>query len=233
MKALSPKQRQVLEAILRSLRQRGMPPILEEIAEAIGVTSRFGAFRHVRALEEKGYIRRLSGPRGIQVLKDPSGNPLPPEEQVGYLPLFDRVTAGPPVLARDEVVDCIPVPALWLGGGEGFAVRVVSDSMAPTVAPGDIAVVREQQAASPGDIVVALFEDEAVLKRFRRETDAVLLISDNPAYTPMQFPQGALRQAQGEALREPQGEPLREPQGEAFRILGKVVGLLRRFNHQI
>jgi len=217
MKALSPKQREVLEAILRSLRQQGMPPILEEIAEAIGVTSRFGAFRHVRALEEKGYIRRLSGPRGIQVLKDPSGNPLPPEEQVGYLPLFDRVTAGPPVLARDEVVDYVPVPALWLGGGGGFAVRVVSDSMAPTVAPGDIAVVREQQAASPGDIVVALFEDEAVLKRFRSETDAVLLTSDNPAYAPMRFPQG---------------EALREPQGETFRILGKVVGLLRRFNRQ-
>ena len=209
MKALSPKQREVLEAILRSLRQRGMPPILEEIAEAIGVTSRFGAFRHVRALEEKGYIRRLSGPRGIQVLKDPSGNPLPPEEQVGYLPLFDRVTAGPPVLARDEVVDYVPVPALWLGGGGGFAVRVVSDSMAPTVAPGDIAVVREQQAASPGDIVVALFEDEAVLKRFRSETDAVLLTSDNPAYAPMRF-----------------------PQDEVIRILGRVVGLLRRFNRQ-
>lgn len=218
MKALSPKQRQVLEAILRSLRQRGMPPILEEIAEAIGVTSRFGAFRHVRALEEKGYIRRLSGPRGIQVLKDPSGNPLPPEEQVGSLPLFDRVTAGPPVLAREEVVGYVPVPTFWLGGGEGFAVRVLTDSMAPTVAPGDIVVVREQQVATPGDIVVALFEDEAVLKRFARKSDAVLLTSDNPAYTPMQFPQG---------------EALREPQGEAFRILGKVVGLLRRFNHQI
>jgi repressor LexA len=209
MKALSPKQREVLEVILRSLRQRGMPPILEEIAEAIGVTSRFGAFRHVRALEHKGYIRRLSGPRGIQVLKDPSGKPLPPEEQVGYLPLFDRVTAGPPVLARDEVVDYVPVPALWLGGGEGFAVRVVTDSMAPTVAPGDIAVVREQQAATSGDIVVALFEDEAVLKRFERKSGAVLLTSDNPTYAPMRF-----------------------PQGEAFRILGKVVGLLRRFNAQ-
>jgi repressor LexA len=216
MKALSPKQREVLEAILRSLRQRGMPPILEEIAEAIGVTSRFGAFRHVRALEHKGYIRRLSGPRGIQVLKDPSGKPLPPEEQVGYLPLFDRVTAGPPVLARDEVVDYVPVPALWLGGGEGFAVRVVTDSMAPTVAPGDIAVVREQQAATPGDIVVALFGEEAVLKRFERKSGAVLLTSDNPTYAPMQFPQ----------------EALREPQGETFRILGKVVGLLRRFNAQ-
>lgn len=65
---------------------------------------------------------------------------------------------------------------------------------------------------------MALFEDEAVLKRFARKSDAVLLTSDNPAYTPMRFPQG---------------EALREPQGEAFRILGKVVGLLRRFNHQI
>ncbi len=210
MKALSPKQREVLEVILRSLRQRGMPPILEEIAEAIGVTSRFGAFRHVRALEQKGYIRRLSGPRGIQVLKDPSGNPLPPEEQVGYLPVYDRVTAGTPVLAREEVVGYVPVPTFWLGGGEGFAVRVLTDSMAPTVAPGDIAVVREQQVATPGDIVVALFEEEAVLKRFARKSDAVLLTSDNPAYAPMRF-----------------------PQGEAFRILGKVVGLLRRFNHQI
>ncbi len=210
MKALSPKQREVLEEILRSLRQRGMPPILEEIAEAIGVTSRFGTFRHVRALEQKGYIRRLSGPRGIQVLKDPSGNPLPPEEQVGYLPVYDRVTAGTPVLAREEVVGYVPVPTFWLGGGEGFAVRVLTDSMAPTVAPGDIAVVREQQVATPGDIVVALFEEEAVLKRFARKSDAVLLTSDNPAYAPMRF-----------------------PQGEGIRILGKVVGLLRRFNHQI
>lgn len=207
MKALSPKQRQALEAILRCLRQRGMPPILEEIAEAIGVKSRFGAFRHVRALEQKGYIRRLSGPRGIQVLKDPAGNPLPPEEQVGYLPVYDRVTAGPPVLARGEVVDYVPVPAFWLGGGEGFAVRVLTDSMAPTVAAGDIAVVRRQQVAMPGEIVVALIEDEAVLKRFERDNDAILLASDNSAYAPLRF-----------------------PQGENIQVLGKVVGLLRRFN---
>lgn len=213
MKSLSPKQRQALEAILMCLKQRGMPPILEEIAEAIGVKSRFGAFRHVRALEQKGYIRRLPGPRGIQILKDPAGNPLPPEEQVGYLPVYDRVTAGPPVLARDEVVDYIPVPVLWLGGGEGFAVRVLTDSMAPTVAAGDIAVVRRQQVAMPGEIVVALIEDEAVLKRFERENGTILLISDNPAYAPLRFPQA-----------------LREPQGEAVRIVGKVVGLLRRFN---
>ena len=221
MKGLSPRQRQVLEEILRSLRQRGMPPILEEIAEAIGIKSRFGAFRHVRALEQKGYIRRLSGPRGIQVLKDPAGNPLPPEEQVGYLPVYDRVTAGSPVLARDEVVDYVPVPALWLGGGDGFAVRVLTDSMAPTVAAGDIAIVRQQQTAVPGDIVVALIEEEAVLKRFERVNDAVLLASDNPAYAPLRFPQ---------AIREPQGEALREPQGGGIQILGKVVGLLRRFN---
>ncbi len=223
MKALSPKQRQVLETILRSLRERGIPPVLEEIAEAIGVRSRFGAFRHVRALEHKGYIRRLPGPRGIQVLRDSAGNPLPPEEQVGYLPVYDRVTAGPPVLAREEIVDYVPVPAFWLGGGEGFAVRVLTDSMAPTVAPGDIAVVRRQQAATPGDIVVALLGDEAVLKRFARGVEAILLLSDNPTYAPM-------RLAPGKALREPQDEALREPQGEDIRILGKVVGLLRRFD---
>jgi len=239
MKSLSPKQRQALEAILRSLRQRGMPPILDEIAEAIGVKSRFGAFRHVRALEQKGYIRRLPGPRGIQVLKDPAGNPLPPEEQVGYLPLFERVTAGPPVLAREEVVDYVPVPAAWLGGGEGFAVRVASDSMVPTVYPGDIAVVRRQPVAGSGDIVVALLGDEAVLKRFAREGDALLLVSDNPAYAPMRF-------ARGETLREDFGEPFdvlravsqveplsRAAQGETIQILGKVVGLLRRFNGSV
>ena len=205
MKGLSPKQRQALEAILRLLRQRGMPPILDEIAEAIGVKSRFGAFRHVRALEQKGYIRRLPGPRGIQVLKDPSGNPLPPEEQVGYLPLFDRVTAGPPVLAREEVVDYVPVPAAWLGGGEGFAVRVASDSMVPTVTRGDIVIVRRQPAAASGDIVVALLGDEAVLKRFAQKAETVLLISDNPVHAPMRF-----------------------PRGEGIQVLGKVVGLLRR-----
>jgi len=223
MKGLSPKQRQVLEEILRSLRQRGMPPILEEIAEAIGVKSRFGAFRHVRALEQKGYIRRLPGPRGIQVLKDPAGNPLPPEEQVGYLPVYDRVTAGPPVLARDEVVDYIPVPVFWLGGGDGFAVRVLTDSMAPTVAAGDIAIVRRQQVAMPGEIVVALIEDEAVLKRFERESDTIFLTSDNPAYTPLRFPQG-------KTLREDFGELSRAAQGGGIQILGKVVGLLRRIN---
>src|SRR3972149_5492878 len=189
MKSLSPKQRQALEAILRSLRQRGMPPILDEIAEAIGVKSRFGAFRHVRA---------------------PSGNPLPPEEQVGYLPLFDRVTAGPPVLAREEVVDYVPVPAAWLGGGEGFAVRVASDSMAPTVTRGDIVIVRRQPVAGSGDIVVALLEEEAVLKRFAREVDTILLVSDNPAYALITF-----------------------PRGEGIQILGKVVGLLRRFNGSV
>jgi repressor LexA len=107
-------------------------------------------------------------------------------------------------------VDYIPVPAAWLGGGEGFAVRVASDSMVPTVYPGDIAVVRRQPVAGSGDIVVALLGDEAVLKRFAREGDALLLVSDNPAYAPLRF-----------------------ARGETIQILGKVVGLLRRFNGSV
>lgn len=205
MKGLTSKQRQVLEEILRSLQERGMPPVLDEISEAIGVKSRFGALRHVRALEQKGYIRRVPGPRGIQVLRNPQGQPILPEE-IAYLPLFDRITAGPPVRAREEVLGYVPVPRRWLKGGEGFAVRVVSDSMYPTVSPGDVAVVRRQPVATPGAIVVALLGEEAVLKRFDRLKDAVLLVSDNAAHAPMRF-----------------------PKGEGVQLLGKVVGLLRQF----
>ncbi|MCS7173473.1 MAG: transcriptional repressor LexA [Armatimonadetes bacterium] len=198
MKTLSRRQREALEFVTRCIRERGVVPSVREVAEHLGLRSPATAQRHLRALVEKGYLRRIPHRmRGLELLQ-PLGS-----EDVVHLPLVGRVAAGRGAVAEEVIEDFLPVPRN-LGWQEGcFLLRVRGDSMVGAgIFDGDLVVVRRQQTALPGDLVVALVEEEATVKRLGVEDGRYLLRAENPAYP-----------------------PIREP----FRIVGKVVGLLRRY----
>jgi len=195
---LTPRQEEVLAFILESLRRRGYPPSLREICEAFGLTSTRGALRHLEALERKGFITRAPGARAIQVRDALRG-------AAAYLPLVGEVPAGPLRYASEEVEEWVPVPSHW--GGEGrFLLLVRGDSMiGDGIHAGDLVVVDPRAAAEDGELVVALVDEEATVKRLRRLKDAVELRASNPRYP-----------------------PLRVERGQAeVRLAGKVVALLR------
>lgn len=198
MEGLTPRQEEVLDLVLEALERRGYPPSIREICEALGLSSTRGALRHLEALEKKGFITRAPGARAIQVRDALRG-------AVTYLPLVGEVPAGPLRHASEEVEEWMPVPARW--GGEGrFLLRVRGDSMTGDgIRDGDLVVVDPAPAARDGEVVVALVDGEATVKRLRRRRGAVELQASNPAYP-----------------------NLRVEKGEAeVRLAGKVVSLLR------
>ncbi len=198
MEELTPRQEEVLGFILETLERRGYPPSIREICEALGISSTRGALLHLKALERKGYISRSPGARAIQVRGALRGG-------VAYLPLVGEVPAGPLRYASEDVEEWVPVPARW--GGEGrFLLRVRGESMTGDgIRDGDLVVVDPGPAARDGEVVVALVDGEATVKRLRRRKRAVELEASNPAYP---------------TLRVEKGE------GD-FRLAGRVVSLLR------
>jgi len=198
MEGLTPRQEEVLDLVLEALEKRGYPPSIREICDALGLSSTRGALRHLEALEKKGFITRASGARAIQVRDALRG-------AAAYLPLVGEVPAGPLRHASEEVEEWVPVPARW--GGEGrFLLRVRGDSMTGDgIRDGDLVVVDPAPDARDGEVVVALVDGEATVKRLRRRRGAVELQASNPAYP-------TLRVEKGEA---------------EVRLAGKVVSLLR------
>ena len=198
MEGLTPRQEEVLDLVLEALERRGYPPSIREICDALGVSSTRGALRHLEALEKKGFITRASGARAIQVRDGLRG-------AVAYLPLVGEVPAGPLRHASEEVEEWVPVPARWGGGGR-FLLRVRGDSMTGDgIRDGDLVVVDPDADARDGEVVVALVDGEATVKRLRRRRGALELEASNPAYP-------TLRVQKGEA---------------EVRLAGKVVSLLR------
>jgi repressor LexA len=198
MDTLTPRQEEVFEFILETLERRGYPPSIREICEAFGLSSTRGALRHLEALEKKGFISRAPGARAIRVRDALRG-------AAAYLPLVGEVPAGPLRHASEEVEEWMPVPSRW--GGEGrFLLRVIGDSMiGDGIHDGDLVVVDPRSAVEDGEVVVALVDGEATIKRLRRRKKAVELEASNPLYP-------TLRVEKGEA---------------ELRLAGKVVALLR------
>ncbi|MBC7247424.1 MAG: transcriptional repressor LexA [Actinobacteria bacterium] len=198
MEELTPRQEEALEFVLETLERRGYPPSVRELCEALGLSSTRGALRHLEALERKGCISRAPGARAIQVRDTLRGG-------VAYLPLVGEVPAGPLRYASEEVEEWLPVPARWGGKGR-FLLRVKGDSMAGDgICDGDLVVVDPGADVAEGEIVVALVDGEATVKRLRRRGETVELHPSNPRYA-----------------------PLRVRKGEAeVRVAGKVVSLLR------
>lgn len=206
MKELTNRQREVLGFIRVFSQRHGLPPTVREIAERFRITPR-AAFDHIRALERKGALkRRVTAKRSSRALTlaDHRGSPY------REVPILGRIAAGAPLLAEENREGSVPIDPSWLAGeGEAiFALRVRGESMVNAhIVAGDLVLVRKQETADPGEIVVALLDDEATVKRFGREGDAIVLRAEHPTLPPI-----VVRPGEGDV-----------------RILGKVIGLLRGF----
>ena len=174
-------QRRILEFIKKEIELKGYPPSVREICEAVNLKSTSTVHGHLEQLEKRGLIRRDSTkPRAMEVLE----NPLSKGRSV---PLVGRVTAGIPILAEENIEDYIVLPQDLVGSeDELFALRVRGESMIRAgILNGDYIIVRRQSHADNGDIVVAMIEDEATVKRIFFERDGVRLQPENPYYDPI------------------------------------------------
>ncbi|HOC09902.1 MAG: transcriptional repressor LexA [Clostridiales bacterium] len=200
-KPLSGKQLEVLEFIKSELFKKGYPPSVREICEAVGLKSTSTVHGHLERLERKGLIRRdPTKPRAIEVL---DSSPLSIARDMVEVPIVGKVTAGQPILAVENIEDTFPLPADFLRGDDSFILTVRGESMIEAgILDGDYVVVKQQNYANNGDIVVALIEDEATVKRFYKEKDHIRLQPENSLMEPILVQQ--------------------------VTILGKVTGVFRR-----
>jgi repressor LexA len=187
---LSGKRLQILSFIADNQRDRGYPPSVREIGEAVGLTSSATVHTHLAVLQREGYLSRdPSKPRAIQVHFDPDTESKLPPGAVHNVPLVGDVAAGTGVLAEENVEELLPMPEQFIGTGPAFMLRVRGDSMVEAgIFDGDFVVVRQQPEADNGDVVVAGIGDgEATVKTFSRRGGQVVLTPANAAYEPMVF----------------------------------------------
>ena len=179
---LTKRQNEIFEFINGHLERTGYPPTVREIGKALGLHSPSTVHAHLAKLEKSGVLRRdPSKPRAIEVLVDRAKRVVRPG-----VPLVGQVAAGSPILAEENIEDTLEVPALLGAEAGDYALNVRGDSMRDAgILPGDVVIVRPATEASNGQIVVALFEDEATVKRYYREADAVRLEPANPDYDPI------------------------------------------------
>ena len=197
------RQQQILDFIRAEVHRCGYPPSVREIGEAVGLSSSSTVHSHLAALETKGFIRRdPSKPRALEVLDFRDNDSAVDMGRVSAVPLVGQVAAGQPILAAENIEQTIPLPA-ELSGEHTFILRVRGDSMIDAgILDGDMVVVRQQQTADNGDIVVAMLDDSATVKRFFREADRIRLQPENAALEPIY--------------------------SRDVQIVGKVVALFRR-----
>ena len=187
---LTPRQREILEVIEREMRERGYPPSVREIGEAVGLTSPSTVHNHLATLQRLGYLRRdPTKPRAIEVRYDPSSGVAMERRPVRHVPLVGDVAAGTNVLAQENVEELFPLPADFTGDGDLFMLRVRGESMIEAgIMPGDFIVARQQAEAANGDVIVAgIPGEEATVKTFSRKAGKVVLTPSNPAMVPMVF----------------------------------------------
>ena len=202
MKKITQRQQTVLEIISASIKQKGYPPTLKELADSLGVSSRNSAVKHLTALAKKGHIVwEQNKARGIRLL-DSSGM-LDDENQLN-LPLVGSVTAGIPMLAEENIERYVTVPRYLVHGkGRHFLLKVDGESMKNAgILDEDLVIVRSQAAANAGEIVVALIENEATVKRLSEKGGKRYLKAENPDFSDI------------------------HPKGD-WSVQGKVVALLR------
>ena len=187
---LTDRQRQILDFIEAQMRERGYPPSVREIGEAVGLTSPSTVHSHLATLQRYGFLHRdPTKPRALEVRYDPTSGAAVERRPVRHVPLVGDVAAGTDVLAQQNVEETIPVPADLAGEGDLFMLRVRGDSMIEAgILDGDYVVARAQQVADKGDLIVAgIPGGEATVKTYTRKGDSVVLVAANPAYEPMEF----------------------------------------------
>jgi len=187
---LTKRQQQILDMIEAHMTERGYPPSVREIGEAVGLTSPSSVHSQLNSLQRLGYLRRdPTKPRAIEVRYDPNSGASMERRPVRHVPLVGDVAAGTDVLAEENVEEILPLPADFCGDGELFMLRVRGESMIDAgILDGDFIVARAQETAEKGDIVVAgIPGDEATVKTFTRKGDKVVLVPANPKLGPMEF----------------------------------------------
>ncbi|HEX5367695.1 MAG TPA: transcriptional repressor LexA [Acidimicrobiales bacterium] len=190
---LTPRQREVLQTIERHMRERGYPPSVREIGEAVGLTSPSTVHAHLGALQRRGYLRRdPTKPRAIEVRWDPTSDAVVERRPVRHVPLVGDVAAGTDVLAQENVEEVLPLPSDLTGEGDLFMLRVRGDSMIEAgILDGDFVVCRSQSTAEEGDVVVAgIPGDEATVKTFTRQDGRVVLRPANARLEPLDLDPG-------------------------------------------
>ena len=196
MAELSRMQQKIYDYIVACIREQGYPPSVREIGEAVGLKSPSTVHFHLKHLEEAGVIEKGAGKGRAIALTAPEV----PEDRV---PIVGNVAAGSPILAQECIEDYLIFDT---GGrsGEFFALRVRGESMLNAgILPGDLVIVHRQATCSNGEIVVAMIEDEATVKRFSRQNGHIWLLPENEAYSPID--------------------------GTYAQILGKVAAVVRRY----
>lgn len=190
---LAGKRRRILEFIAEQIRERGYPPSVREIGEAVGLTSPSTVHTHLQVLQREGYLQRdPTKPRAIIVRWEPSSGAAIRVRPAAHVPLLGHVAAGTGVLAEESVEELLPLPQDFTGSGELFMLRVRGESMIEAgILDGDFVVVRRQPDAESGDIVVAgLPGDEATVKTLKKRRGRVVLVPANPSFSEMELAPG-------------------------------------------
>jgi repressor LexA len=197
---ISPKQQEILEYIKQNILKKGYPPAVREICEAVHLRSTSSVHAHLETLEKNGYIRKdPSKPRTIEIVDDTFNLT---RREIANVPVIGRVAAGQPILAEENITDYFPLPVDMLPNEETFMLKVKGDSMINAgIFNGDNVIVSRQRTASNGEIVVAMVEDGATVKRFYREDGHYRLQPENDTMDPIIV--------------------------NDVTILGKVIGLVR------
>ena len=198
---LTPRQKAIYDFLLKTIREKGFAPSIQEIGRQFKIASTNGVSDHLKALEKKGYIRRV-GKRAIEVANALGKAAITATRDV---PILGKVAAGKPLFSEENVEGYVTIPDA-MGSGKTFGLQVKGDSMIGAgILDGDRVIVKQQGTAENGEIVCALIEGEATLKRFYKKDGVITLKAENEKYAPITVSAGE------------------------FRVLGKVVGLMRKF----
>lgn len=200
---ISPKQKEILEYIKSQILERGFPPAVRDICEAVHLKSTSSVHSHLETLEKNGYIRRdPTKPRAIEILDD-SFNFM--RREMVNVPMIGRVAAGEPILAEQNIENYFPIPMEYMPNTPTFMLRVKGESMINAgILSGDLVLVEQIFTAQNGDMVVALIEDGATVKTFYKEDGHIRLQPENDNMDPIIVVD--------------------------VQILGKVIGVFRFFN---
>ncbi len=210
LESLSSRQREIYSFIVEEINQKGYPPSVREIGKAVGLKSPASVHNHLKTLERLDYIRRdPSKPRAIEILdkekeaKDFNNNF---DKEMIHVPIVGRVTAGIPILAEENIEDYFPVPTSFIKvrGKKLFMLEIDGESMINAgIEDGDYVIAQQQNTANNGEIVIALIDNRATVKKFYKKEDYVELKPENPNYDPILV--------------------------KNVKLMGKVVGLFRNF----
>jgi repressor LexA len=187
---LTGKRREILDFIAAQIRERGYPPSVREIGEAVGLTSSSTVHTHLTTLQRQGYLRRdPTKPRAIEVRYDDWSGAAIERRPTRHVPLVGDVAAGTDVLAQENVEEVLPLPEDFTGDGQVFMLKVRGDSMIDAgILDGDYVVVRQQPEAHKGEVVVAgIPGEEATVKTYGRRGSKVVLTPANRTMSPMVF----------------------------------------------